>query len=503
MRIVASALLFASVVLAKFPTTTNDNHGSFVAAAANNEAQQHSSHYYELLKSYAEYAKKYVGYYFGQQHRFSPVSFPLPPPFESPSSPEASSYLASSIAPREEKPSRDASGYAKKGGMITMQVRKASADILQLIDDIGDSLVDKYWSQYIGFNAIDNPNAAIAAQDKHSLVLKSYMDVQYFGDIAIGTPPQLFTVVLDTGSSNLWVPSTKCHSFSCYLHNRFDAAKSSTYEPVGREFKLQYGTGSVEGFISKDTLHIAGMQVEGQEFGETTREPGLTFALGKFDGILGLGYKEIAVGGGTPPFYQMIEQRLIAEQVFAFWLRRAASGADTTGGELTFGGINEERFTGDIRWAPVTRKGYWEVKLDSLSLGGSGGSGGSEELFKDGRAAIDTGTSLIAVPSTVADAINARIGATKSFRGMYVVECERIPSLPSITFTFGGNDFPLAPADYIMQTPGVCFSVFMGIDVPPPAGPLFIVGDAFLRAYYTIYDMGNDRVGFATSKRDQ
>lgn len=499
MKIVASVLLCASVALANSPTSDNgNNNSSFINANAAVNKEGYTSHYYELLKSYAEYAKKYAGYYFGQQHRFPSVSFPLPPPFESSSSSPGAYPPSSSAALKEEKPSKDIAGLAKKGKMITMQVHKANADLLQLIDDIGDSLIDKYWTQYIGFNAIDNPDNAAQGANTPSLVLKSYMDVQYFGDIAIGTPPQVFTVVLDTGSSNLWVPSTKCHSFSCYLHNRFDAAKSSTYEPNGREFKLQYGTGSVEGYISKDTLHIAGMQVQGQEFGETTKEPGLTFALGKFDGIMGLGYKEIAVGGGAPPFYQMIKQNLIAEQVFAFWLRRVASGADTTGGELTFGGVNRERFTGEVRWAPVTRKGYWEVKLDSLSFGGNDG----EQLFKDGRAAIDTGTSLIAVPSTVADAINARIGATKSFRGMYVVECDRIPNLPSVTFSFGGNDFPLAPTDYIMQTPGVCFSVFMGIDVPPPAGPLFIVGDAFLRAYYTIYDMGENRVGFATSKRD-
>ena len=126
---------------------------------------------------------------------------------------------------------------------------------------------------------------------------------------------------------------------------------------------------------------------------------------------------------------------------------------------------------------------------------------GDTVLATSGRAAIDTGTSLIAIPSEVADSINTAIGAQKSFRGMYVVDCDSVSKLPPIKFRFGGNDFPLTANDYIMQTPGVCFSVFMGIDVPAPAGPLYIVGDAFLRAWYTVYDMGNDRVGFAASKR--
>ena len=113
-----------------------------------------------------------------------------------------------------------------------------------------------------------------------------------------------------------------------------------------------------------------------------------------------------------------------------------------------------------------------------------------------GTAAIDTGTSLIAMPLASAAWMNKQIGAKPSIGGINTVDCSNIPSMPSVTFNFGGNHFSLEAKDYIMQTSQGCISPFMGLDLGN-LGELWIIGDTFLRKYYTIFDLGNNQVGFA------
>jgi len=315
------------------------------------------------------------------------------------------------------------------------------------------------------------------------------MNAQYYTEIQLGSPPQTFKVILDTGSSNLWVPSNKCTSIACFLHAKYDSSASSTYKANGTEFKIQYGSGSMEGFVSKDTLSIGDLTINGQDFAEATKEPGLAFAFGKFDGILGLGYDTISVNHITPPFYSMINQRLIDEPVFSF---RVGSSEDD-GGEAVFGGIDHSAYTGSIEYVPVRRKAYWEVELDKVSFGDE-----VLELENTG-AAIDTGTSLIALPTDMAEMMNTQIGAKRSWNGQYTVDCAKVPSLPKLSFYFGGKPYALEGSDYILNVQGTCLSAFTGLDINVPGGSLWIIGDVFLRKYFTVYDLGRNAVGFAKS----
>ncbi|ODQ59693.1 hypothetical protein WICANDRAFT_29757, partial [Wickerhamomyces anomalus NRRL Y-366-8] len=363
----------------------------------------------------------------------------------------------------------------------------------QLKDATFDEHVRQMGQKYLGLFQKAYPESDVPFIDgTHETPLTNYLNAQYYTEIQLGTPGQPFKVILDTGSSNLWVPSTDCSSLACYLHSKFDHEASSTYKANGSDFAIRYGSGSLEGYVSQDTLQLGDLIIPKQDFAEATSEPGLAFAFGKFDGILGLAYDTISVNKIVPPVYQAINAGLFDEPKFAFYLGDSDKSED--GGVATFGGVDESKYSGKVTWLPVRRKAYWEVKFNGIGLGDE-----FAELENTG-AAIDTGTSLIALPSGLAEILNAEIGAKKGWSGQYSVDCETRDSLPDLTFNLDGYNFTIGPYDYTLEVSGSCISAFTPLDFPAPIGPLAILGDSFLRKYYSIYDLGNDAVGLAKAK---
>jgi saccharopepsin len=328
----------------------------------------------------------------------------------------------------------------------------------------------------------------LLSSDGHPVPISDYQNAQYFGPIQVGG--QTFQVIFDTGSANVWVPGKNCSWHTCWFHPRYDATKSSTYKPDGRKYSVQYGSGPVEGIFASDTVKVGDVEVPDQLFAEVSSVSfgplNLAFAAGKFDGLLGLGFKSISQYQIPTPFETMVAQKLVDEPVFAFYLQSDASAQ----GELVFGGIDNSHFTGDLVNVPLTSETYWEVSLDKMTFGG-------ESVASSQKAIIDSGTSLLAGPKDVVDSLAKKAGATLVAGKEWTIDCSKAASLPSLTVTLGGKDFVLDGSDYVLNAGGTCLFAMMGIDVPPPRGPLWIMGDVFMKKYYCVFDYGNKQMRIA------
>jgi len=335
-------------------------------------------------------------------------------------------------------------------------------------------------------------------KDPAPIPIKDYSDAQYYGPITLGTPDQNFLVVFDTGSSNLWVPSEQCDwtDWACWNHNRYDSSKSSTYIANGTSFSIQYGTGSMEGFLSTDVMSWGGVKIQRQTFAEATAEPGITFVAAQFDGILGMGFQSISVQNVVPPWYNIIAQGLVTQQAFSFYFANDPNAE--VGGELILGGTDNKYYSGGFTYVPLVNQTYWEYKMDDFLVNGK-----SAGYCSGCRAIADTGTSLIVGPSTYINALNQQLGAIVVKGEGIFLTCPDESKLPTITLVLGGKGFPLTPSQYILKVTSEgqteCISGFAGMDIPAPVGPLWIVGDTFMETYYTTFDFQNKQVGYATA----
>jgi len=311
-------------------------------------------------------------------------------------------------------------------------------------------------------------------------------DDDYYCQISIGTPGQTFNVQVDTGSSDLWIPGSDCTSTACLNHTRFDGSKSSTYQATGQNFSIQYGSGYMTGVVGQDVVNIAGLSIN-QSFGMSLTEDD-TFDQGALDGLIGMAFESISSEGVTTPFDNLVQQQGIGS-LFSFYFNFAANGGQ--GGELTLGGYDNSKFTGDIKYSPLTAETYWNIGLQSVTVNGK------DAGVQPQDATIDTGTTLIIAPDSDAQAINNLIGAKpiQGQDGMYSLPCN-IAGLPDVVLTFNGNKFTVPPEAYVFSNgDGTCVS---GISGDGGMGMTsWIAGDVFLRNYYSVFDEGNSQVGFA------
>lgn len=307
--------------------------------------------------------------------------------------------------------------------------------------------------------------------------LKDYMNTQYFAEVEVGTPPQKFTVVPDTGSSNLWMYSKKCTDIPCWYHSTYDSSASSTYKANGTDYQITYGSGSIKGFVSQDNVKLGDATSQSFGFGEVTAVSGVAFLASQLSGILGLAYGSISVDK-LPTF---IDSSDLTDKSFSFVLKE-----NPLDSYMTLPGYDSELVgTEEFTFHNVIEEKYYSLKLDSIAQG-------SNKIDTTGwKAVIDSGTSVIVGSKKIVDPLIQGITVND--------DCSGIENLPNLTWTIDGIDYVMTPNDYVLSVEeggqkecvmGVLSSAF------PDNFNYFILGDSFMRKYYSYFDKVNARVGF-------
>lgn len=332
----------------------------------------------------------------------------------------------------------------------------------------------------------------------------------YTASVQTGTPFQSFDVVMDTGSSNYWVPDSTCNPATypeCGVETLYQNLSSSSFvntcscaSNYSCFLFLPYGSGTAFGTISQDTFALGGVVLPGMDFGRIFAQPGTVASWGPdFDGILGLAYPIIAmpVGSMLPgPFEVMYARGVLPEKLFSVYLSHTTNSSDSY---VYFGGVpSDVHFTGGKRVTasmPLAQLlfGYWMTDLKDISVGGK-----SQGVGPAAYAVVDTGTTLLAVnPQYGAWINNINVSA----------DCSNIHALPDVTITLGlGNgtshDFLLKPSLYVYKetfadgSPAQCQSGFFAMDVGQGVANLYILGDTFIKAFPTVFNMATNEVTF-------
>jgi len=325
-------------------------------------------------------------------------------------------------------------------------------------------------------------------------------DSEYYAQIEIGQPAVVYNVLVDTGSSDLWLADSSCSS--CTSENLVDNnTTSSTLVVSDDPFSITYGSGKTSGILANDQVAWANYYSANQTFALCDQvSPGLL--QGDANGLMGLGWPRISSSGATP-FWQAVG---IQEMGFAFtrYLHDASANVLEFGGYLTLGGTNDTLYEGNITYHDLSAETYWLLEMDAFRVNAE-----QIDATLSDKVAIDTGTSLIGAPVDQVAAIYAQIpNAARStdpdYAGYYEFPCD---ATFNVSFVFNSIEYPIYTRDFNLGTVGSSGGTQMCLgavfELTAAGLPSWIAGNSFLKSYYTSFRADPPAVGFATLAQNQ
>ncbi|CAG9319917.1 unnamed protein product [Blepharisma stoltei] len=343
---------------------------------------------------------------------------------------------------------------------------------------------------------LSQPSSFTMLATNISIELSNIRNFQYLGPIYIGTPPQEFKMIFDTGSSWLWVPDVSLKNTS--ERQTFDPESSSTFKSGSKVYKLAYGKGEALGNLCQDTVSFSDdYSVSALDQYFVLVENDTMYENFVADGILGLAFKRLS-DWYDPVVLSLKKQKKIEKAVFGVYLGDE-NGDQKISSNIILGGYDLAKYARDeyITWTKVySDSGFWTVRLTSVSVGNDEISIRTSVL-----AIVDTGTSLIIAPGGEITQINRLISLNKyceEYEGYTVCDCgdkHNIDEYPDLILGIGEIYLSISPRTYFKKFGSFCKSLL----VSNGNKNFWVLGDVFLRNYYTIFDMDNERIGFVTS----
>jgi len=317
-----------------------------------------------------------------------------------------------------------------------------------------------------------------------------------YGEITVGTPAQPFRVLLDTGSTDFWVTSDECSRSkeACRKHRKYKSSDSSTFEKNGKKWYTLYGSGFFAGFLSQDVVEVEGLKVQKQTFAEVIQFSKV-FKSEVFDGVLGLGFPRAR--HAAPVFQNMVDQKLVDQPVYGLWMNKDDSAS--VGGSLTLGGYDSSHYRGRVTWTRVIEPAHWKLSVDSVMFGNVDVTAGCEDCRE---VVLDSGAGKhVWAPKEahkkIVEVTGARLYEDTEVNGeVHVVDCNKVDNLPVFYITISGTKLPITPQQYIFK------QMYKGEEICElgiGSYSVWVMGEMFQKKYYTLYDYGNQRIGFAQS----
>lgn len=412
--------------------------------------------------------------------------------------------------------------------------------------------INRSTKYFENFNTDSNNNFNLSQSNQttsiYKVILSNFNNSQFYGSIQIGTPPQKFNVIFDTGSSSLWIQSSFCKTASCNQHLGYNNNLSSTYkkhynEENSNNFKINYGSGCISGEFIKDTVNIGGLVSLNQIVGTAEDVVGSAFLNSPFEGIVGLSYPTMKASSSIPFFDKIIMNNVLNKNIFAISLnfnRYNDISNMNIESSITFGGIEKNKMQSDFIFSNVTSDSYWEIEIEDILIDGKITNYCNQLRKLTGKCGvvIDSGTTLYAGPSFIISNMKNMLNLD-IHNNDYECDYKQYTNMPKeIIFRIKSRydyynkdniilkDIKLNKEDYLINGSDIkesfenynnnllfgnnidkqieyneCKLAFMELDVPRPRGPLFVFGEIFFNKYYTVFDRDQNVVGFSVKNK--